>query len=300
MLQQTTVAAVTDYFMKFTKRWPDVHALAASPLDDVLAAWAGLGYYARARNLHKCAVMVSRDLGGVFPDAEEGLLKLPGIGPYTAAAIAAIAFDRRATVVDGNVERVMARIHAEADEMPGVKPRLRGRAEELTPDTRPGDYAQAVMDLGATICTPKSPNCLICPWRDACAGRAEGIAASLPRKAAKQAKPIREGIAWIVTNAEGQIVVERRPETGLLGGMLALPTAGWDAGGDREPPLADADWQSIGEVRHTFTHFHLRLDVLLARAPKGMAAEFMALEVAEAAMPTVFAKICRLARAHIA
>ncbi|MEM7059327.1 MAG: A/G-specific adenine glycosylase [Pseudomonadota bacterium] len=298
MLQQTTVATVTAYFLKFTKAWPDVHALAAAPSEDILAAWAGLGYYARARNLIKCAGVVSRDLGGVFPTTEAGLRELPGIGPYTAAAIAAIAFNRPAAVVDGNVERVMARIYAEDAPLPGVKDKLKAHAAGLTPDCRPGDYAQAVMDLGATICTPRRPACGICPWTDGCLGRATGIADTLPRKIPKAAKPIRQGIAWAAVTEAGDILTVRRPEQGLLGGMLAVPSTDWaEAPPIGAPPIA-ADWREVGEIRHTFTHFHLRLAVRLAVVEKAETG-FEPLREAASAMPTVFAKVCRLVTGQI-
>ncbi|MEO0990269.1 MAG: A/G-specific adenine glycosylase, partial [Pseudomonadota bacterium] len=203
MLQQTTVAAVKDYFRKFLGLWPTVADLAAAEDSDVMAAWAGLGYYARARNLLKCARAVVADHGGIFPSQRAELLTLPGIGPYTASAIAAIAFDRPETVVDGNVERVMARLYAVEQPLPTSKPALTALAEGLTPSTRPGDYAQAVMDLGATICSPKRPACGICPWRDPCQGRALGIAAELPRKLPKKAKPVRHGIIWIARRSDG-------------------------------------------------------------------------------------------------
>ena len=301
MLQQTTVAAVGSYFTAFTTRWPTVRALAEAPLEAVLAAWAGLGYYARARNLHRCAVAVAAQPGGRFPEAEAELMALPGIGPYTAAAIAAIAFDRPATVLDGNVERVMARLHAETDPLPGVKARLREHARALTPLQRPGDYAQAVMDLGATICTPRRPACGACPWRDACQGRAAGIAETLPRRAPRRTKPIRLGTAFLALDRAGRVLTERRPERGLLGGMLALPSTGWaECPPDPAPPFK-ADWRPAGEVRHTFTHFHLRLAVLWTRVevlPTGVGpAEAPPAAEAEAAMPTVFAKASRLGRA---
>lgn len=292
MLQQTTVAAVHRYFLDFTQRWPTVEALAAAPREDVMAAWAGLGYYARARNLHACAQTVA-GAGGRFPETEEGLLALPGIGPYTAAAIAAIAFDCPATVVDGNVERVMARLFAETDPLPGVKKRLRARASRLTPRGRPGDYAQAVMDLGATICTPRAPACGICPWRGACRAQAEGIAERLPARAPKKAKPVRHGTAYLATDRTGRVLTVRRPESGLLGGMLALPSTDWAEVPPEPAPPFHAEWRPLGEVRHTFTHFHLRLAVDWAEAELGE--EAIAADRAEAAMPTVFAKALRLA-----
>ncbi len=269
MLQQTTVAAVRRYFVDFTTRWPRVTDLAAAGDADVMAAWAGLGYYARARNLLKCARVVANDLNGVFPATEAALRELPGIGPYTAAAIAAIAFDRPAVVLDGNVERVMARLHAVTDPLPGSKETLRALAADLTPSDRPGDYAQGVMDLGATVCTPRSPACGICPWQSPCRARALGIAADLPRKTPKADKPTRYGIAWLALRPDGTVLVETRPERGLLGGMLGLPGTSWTdtPPADPTPPFAAA-WHDAGfEVRHTFTHFHLRLRVRVTRVP---------------------------------
>jgi A/G-specific adenine glycosylase len=265
MLQQTTVAAVRDYFHRFTARWPTVNALAAAEDAAVMAEWAGLGYYARARNLLKCARVVAHDHGGIFPDTEEALRALPGIGPYTAAAVAAIAFDRPAAVMDGNVERVLARLFAVQTPLPTAKPALKALAERLTPRERPGCYAQAVMDLGATLCTPKSPACGICPLIAMCRARAEGIAADLPRKAPKKQKPTRLGVAYLARRADGAVLLETRPDRGLLGGMLGWPCTDWaEAPPQDAPPLA-APWHDPGlEVRHTFTHFHLRLALRLA------------------------------------
>lgn len=262
MLQQTTVAAVRDYFHRFTRRWPDVVALAAAQDAEVMAEWAGLGYYARARNLLKCARVVVADHGGTFPDTRAGLLTLPGIGPYTASAVAAIAFGEAATVVDGNVERVMARMFQIETPLPAAKTALVALAETLTPMTRPGDYAQAVMDLGATICTPRNPACGICPWVDACQARRAGIAGDLPRKMAKPTKPVRHGVLWVGYN-DSAFLLESRKERGLLGGMLGFPGDDWDGSGGQAPALAN--WQDIGEVRHTFTHFHLILRILVAK-----------------------------------
>jgi len=303
MLQQTTVAAVKPYFERFTARWPTVAALAASELDDVLSLWAGLGYYARARNLHKCAGVVARDHDGRFPETEAELLALPGVGPYTAAAVAAIAFDRRAVVVDGNVERVMARLHAVETPLPAAKPELKALAGSLTPDARPGDYAQAAMDLGATICTPTSPACGICPWMERCRARTLGIAADLPRKAPKKVKPVRFGVAYVAVDPAGAVLLRRRPDAGLLGGMLEPPGTDWteEGPGEAEVDAAapfPADWRESGlEARHTFTHFHLRLGLRVARVADIAPAEgrFMpraALE--EAALPTVMKKALRL------
>ena len=299
MLQQTTVAAVRDYFHRFTRRWPTVGALAAAGDAEVMAEWAGLGYYARARNLLKCARVVAERHGGRFPDTREALMELPGVGPYTAAAIAAIAFDRMETVVDGNVERVMARLHAVETPLPGAKRELTRLAAELTPRHRPGDYAQAVMDLGATVCTPRSPACGICPWIHACAGRAAGIAAELPRKDPKKAQPLRFGIAWIGRRADGAWLLETRPESGLLGGMLGWPGTDWSDAPQGEPP-AEGDWRDLGaEVRHTFTHIHLRLALRVARLPLDTApsrGQFVpAAAFRPASLPTVMRKAYDLA-----
>ncbi len=294
MLQQTTVAAVRGYFETFVTRWPTVGDLAAAPDAEVMAAWAGLGYYARARNLLACARVVAGELGGRFPDTEDGLRALPGIGAYTAAAIAAIAFGRRAVVVDGNVERVMARLFAVDTPLPAAKPELRALAARLTPDEGAGDHAQAVMDLGATICTPRAPACGICPWRAPCAGRRAGIAAELPRRAAKPAKPVRRGIAYLAVR-DGAVLVETRPARGLLGGMLGLPCSEWSEAPVARPPFAAA-WRATGlEVRHTFTHFHLVLEIETAEAPAGAAGRFVkATPALEASLPTVMRKALRL------
>lgn len=265
MLQQTTVAAVAGYFHRFTALWPDIHALAAADEARVMGEWAGLGYYARARNLLRCARVVSRDLDGRFPECREGLIELPGVGPYTASAVAAIAFDRPETVVDGNVERVMARLHAIEEPLPGAKGRLAARAAELTPEGRPGDYAQAVMDLGATICTPRNPACGICPWRGACAAREAGLQRDLPRRSPKRKKPVRQGVAYLARRrADGAWLLETRPGRGLLGGMLGWPGSGWEESVPAHRPPVEASWREIGEVRHTFTHFHLILRLFAA------------------------------------
>lgn len=257
MLQQTTVAAVKSYFELFTSLWPTVTDLAQADDAHVMAEWAGLGYYARARNLLACARIVAQS--GGFPKTREELQALPGIGPYTAAAIAAIAYDAPETVVDGNVERVVARLFAVQTPLPKAKPELTALAATLTPERRPGDYAQAMMDLGATICTPRNPACGICPISDPCAARAQGIAPDLPRKAPKTVKPTRSGIAW-VARYNGAVLLEERPAKGLLGGTLAFPSTGWD--GSTQSAPGPANWQEIGYVRHVFTHFNLDLQVL--------------------------------------
>ena len=289
MLQQTTVAAVRDYFHRFTARWPTVQDLAAARDEEVMAEWAGLGYYARARNLLKCARAVAGL--GTFPETREGLLALPGIGPYTASAVAAIAHDEPATVVDGNVERVMARLFAIETPLPTAKPELTALAESLTPPLRPGDHAQAVMDLGATICTPKSPACGICPVNALCCARMLGIQAELPRKLAKPAKPTRRGTVWLVRNGPLWLV-ETRPERGLLGGMTGFPGDGWDSAGGPAP--VEAAWREAGEVRHTFTHFHLILRVLAAETDANPARGSY-VRLAPASLPTVMRKAYDLA-----
>ena len=275
MLQQTTVATVGPYFAKFLKRWPDVGALAAAQLDDVLHAWAGLGYYARARNLHACARHVRDRLGGRFPDDEAALRALPGIGAYTAAAIAAIAFGRRAVVVDGNVERVMARLFAVETPLPAAKPALRGHADSLTPTARPGDYAQAVMDLGATVCAPRKPRCPECPWAGICAARSAGVTENLPRRAPKAERPTRHGVAFWIERADGAVLLRRRPANGLLGAMMEFPSTEWrarkwSAAAARKQAPVDGEWTPLpGTVRHGFTHFRLELDVLAGRVDDG-------------------------------
>ena len=269
MLQQTTVAAVRAYFERFTALWPTVADLAAADSDQVMGEWAGLGYYARARNLLKCARVVTTERNGRFPDTPEALQKLPGIGPYTAGAIAAIAFDRSVPVMDGNVERVMARFFDVHTPLPTAKPELKARVEELTPAARAGDYAQAVMDLGATICTPKSPVCGLCPLRPGCRGYATGHAPDLPRKVPKKPKPTRYGHIYLGQRADGAWLLERRPDKGLLGGMLGWPGSPWEDQPDPNPPCA-ATWTTLpGDVRHTFTHFHLILTVHVAELAPG-------------------------------
>ena len=262
MLQQTTVAAVVPYFSRFVETWPTVADLAAAPRDDVLGAWAGLGYYSRARNLHAAAQQLAAT---GFPETEEGWRKLPGVGAYTAAAIAAIAYGQPANVVDGNVERVIARLRAVETPLPDAKPELRTLAAELVTADCPGDYAQALMDLGATICTPKSPKCGACPWQAACAAYATGQPETYPRRAAKAERPRRYGAVFRITH-DGPFWLVRRPDKGLLGGMAALPTTEWRAKKfTRAEAIAaapvSAAWRKLGQVQHVFTHFALTLDV---------------------------------------
>ncbi len=271
MLQQTTVQTVTAYFNAFIQRWPTVLDLAQAHEQEVMKLWAGLGYYSRARNLKKCADLIADKYDAVFPQTEAALLKLPGVGPYTAAAIAAIAFDAPATVVDGNIERVISRLYAIQTPLPDSKPDIRAYMSNLTPHARPGDFAQAMMDLGATICTPRKANCTLCPWTSACQARAQGLVNELPRKQKKRAKPTRKGMAFVVTREDGAILLRRRPTKGLLGGMSEPPTSDW---GETAPTddLSIAphglDWKKCQTpVRHTFTHFHLEMTVWKASAP---------------------------------
>jgi A/G-specific adenine glycosylase len=305
MLQQTTVKAVAPYFARFVARWPDVRALAAAPRDDVLRLWAGLGYYARARNLHACARVVVERYAGRFPADEVALAALPGIGRYTAAAVAAIAYNVRTVPVDGNVERVVARIFAIAAELPAAKPELSRLAQTLASGTRSGDFAQALMDLGATICTPKQPACALCPWRDGCAARVRGEPERFPVKAPKREGRLRRGAAFVAVRADGCVLLRTRPSKGLLGGMTEVPTTEWSPDFDAATALEQAPvrsrakrkWRRIpGVVRHVFTHFPLELVVYTAAlpantsAPSGMRWIGLA-DLAGEALPTVMRKV---------
>jgi A/G-specific adenine glycosylase len=274
MLQQTTVKAVAPYYARFLARWPTVADLGKATLEDVLRLWAGLGYYARARNLHACARAILERHGGVFPDTEAALRALPGIGPYTAAAIAAIAFDRKATPVDGNIERVIARLFAVEEPLPQAKPRIKALAETLTPERRAGDFAQGLMDLGATICSPKKPACPLCPWREPCVARRRGEQETFPRKVPKANGKLRRGAAFVVTRADGKLLVRTRPDTGLLAKMTEVPGTEWGHGFDETGALAQAPlkakWRrAAGVVNHVFTHFPLELAVYRGEVPKG-------------------------------
>lgn len=286
MLQQTTVAAVIPYFESFTRRWPTVAALAAAPDAEVMTAWAGLGYYARARNLLACARAVIGDHDGRFPGTQAALRTLPGIGPYTAAAIAAIAFGAPAVVIDGNIERVISRLFAVADPLPHGRPQIAEHAATLTPTIRPGDYAQGMMDLGATICRPRAPLCLVCPLAPGCKARAQGNPEAYPVKPAKRPRPTRTGRAYVLEH-DGAVLLERRPAKGLLGGMTGFPA---------DPPPTDpgdaADWRPAGRVAHVFTHFGLTLEVLHAEAksrPEGL--WWPVADLHEAGLPTLFRKV---------
>ncbi|ESR26216.1 A/G-specific adenine glycosylase [Lutibaculum baratangense] len=299
MLQQTTVAAVAGYFVDFIRRWPSVEDLAAAPTEEVMSAWAGLGYYARARNLHACAKVVAEEFDGRFPDTEQGLRALPGIGPYTAGAIAAIAFDRRAAAVDGNVERVMSRVFRVETPMPQGKPEIRARTEALVPEDRPGDFAQALMDLGATICTPRKPACALCPWMEPCQGRAAGVVETLPRKAPKAERPVKRAAVFWAEAPDGSVLLARRPPKGLLGGTEGPWSS--ELTSDTDPAEAlvhapfPADWARLaGTVEHGFTHFTLQMTVfaatgVAAEAPAG--ARWATLdELKEAGLPTALMK----------
>jgi A/G-specific adenine glycosylase len=294
MLQQTTVAAVKGYFLKFVAKWPRVEDLAAAHLDDVLKAWAGLGYYARARNLHACAKVVAGEFGGKFPNDVAGLQALPGIGPYTAAAIAAIAFDVPAAAVDGNVERVVSRFYAIEEPLPGSKPRIRVLAQALVPQKRAGDFAQAMMDLGATICTPKSPACENCPWADECLGRAKGIAAQLPRKVAKTKIPTRHAHIYWVTDGNGAVLVRQRAMKGLLAGMTEFPSSEWIEGKAKFSPPFEAKWKRLrGVVEHTFTHFKFEMTVWATQTETpALGGRFVHVDALEGeALPSVMRKV---------
>ncbi|MCB8820321.1 A/G-specific adenine glycosylase [Microvirga rosea] len=301
MLQQTTVVAVRPFYQRFLEKFPTVSALAEAPVDAVMQAWAGLGYYSRARNLHACAKAVVEKHGGLFPGTEAELLKLPGVGAYTAAAVAAIAFNQPAAAVDGNVERVVSRLFMVEDPLPKAKPLIRTLTQDLVPADRPGDFAQALMDLGATICTPRRPACALCPWMTPCRARAEGLQETFPRKIKKEAGQLRRGAAFVVLRADDSILLRTRPPQGLLGGMAEAPTSIWEP--DYEPSRAvldaplDARWQRLpGVVRHVFTHFPLELTILFAKVPKGTPAPedmrwTLRRDLHEEALPGVMKKV---------
>jgi A/G-specific adenine glycosylase len=302
MLQQTTVQAVAGYYRKFLARWPTVKDLAGAPLDDVLAAWAGLGYYARARNLHKAAQAVANEMGGVFPDTVEGLRALPGIGTYTAGAIAAIAYDLPEAAMDANAERVVARLFAVEDPLSKAKIRIRAFGQSLVPTKRAGDFAQAMMDLGSAICTPKRPACMSCPLFDDCKARKLGIQETLPVKSAKAARPLKRGAAFVARDEDGAVLLVKRPETGLLGGMMQPPLGPWtEEFPSVEAALAQAPFEAkwrrhLGIVRHGFTHFELEIEVYSAcvtRHPKADGRWIK--DWRNAALPTVMRKIVEAA-----
>ncbi|MEM9121817.1 MAG: A/G-specific adenine glycosylase [Pseudomonadota bacterium] len=308
MLQQTTVKTVGPYFHSFLECWPTLDDLAAAPLDAVLEAWAGLGYYSRARNLAACAKVVASEHGGRFPQTAAGLRALPGIGAYTSAAIAAIAFNEAVAVVDGNVERVTARVFAIDEPFPLAKKQIPALVAPLVPADRPGDFAQAMMDLGATVCTPKNPSCTICPWEDGCLANRQGLTDTLPAKVRKKAKPIRRGVVYWVTDGQGRVLVRRRPEKGLLGGMLEFPSSDWQeapperafaASSVRASAPFSARWEQLpGLARHTFTHFHLELKIVTAEVPKAkrLAGRFLHPDdFVGKAIPTQMKKVAKIA-----
>jgi A/G-specific adenine glycosylase len=295
---------VAPYYGRLLARWPNVRALAAAPLEEVLRAWAGLGYYARARNLHACARAVVKRHGGKFPENEAQLRSLPGIGAYTAAAIAAIAFDAPTTPVDGNIERVVARLHAVENALPAAKPEIFQLARALTPACRAGDFTQALMDLGATICTPKNPACALCPWNDGCAAWRRGAAETFPRRTPKREGALRRGVAFVARRADGFVLVRTRPSKGLLGGMTEVPTSAWSSDFDESAALESAPgfgsticWRKLpGVVRHVFTHFPLELVVCAAEVPAHTAAppnaRWLALaDISGEALPSLMRKV---------
>ncbi|HUO02787.1 MAG TPA: A/G-specific adenine glycosylase [Rhizomicrobium sp.] len=299
MLQQTTVQAVAGYYRKFLERWPDVQALAAAKEEDVLAGWAGLGYYARARNLHAAAKVVANEMGGKFPLTAEALRALPGVGSYTSGAIAAIAYDERQAAMDANAERVIARLYAVATPLPKAKTELHALNLALVPK-RAGDFVQALMDLGSAICTPRRPACANCPWTEDCAARAQGIQESLPRKAPKRARPLKRGAAFVARDASGAVLLVKRPDKGLLASMLEPPLGAWreefpsPARALKEAPF-DAAWKKrMGLVRHGFTHFELEVEVYfveLAKRPKAPGQWIESNRLGDVALPTVMRKI---------
>ena len=295
MLQQTTVATVKSYFEKFITLWPTLSDLAASDEEDVLKAWAGLGYYSRARNLKKCADVLARGHSGRFPETQAELIKLPGIGDYTSAAIAAIAFDEPAPVVDGNIERVVTRFTADSTPLPKVKANCRDFMLQHTPEARPGDFAQAMMDLGATICSPKNPACSLCPVNAGCAAHKVGNILEFPVKAAKKAKPVRKGAAFLAFRDDGALWLTKRADQGLLAGMTCVPSTGWTASidgatGIQSAPF-DGKWLLAGQIRHTFTHFHLELEIWSAETDaSGEGWWSLPDELAHEALPTLFKK----------
>ena len=301
MLQQTTVATVSGYFAAFLRRWPSLEALAQAPLDEVLHAWQGLGYYARARNLHRCAQMIVERHGGQFPDSEAGLRALPGIGAYTAAAIAAIAFDRRANAIDANIERVVARLFAVDAPMPEAKKLIAAHAAHLVPGRRSGDYIQAMMDLGATICTPRAPQCPRCPLAGLCRVAGTDLAATLPRKRIKKPRPVRHAVAFVARGQGGAVLLRRRAERGLLGGMMEVPSTEWRAtpwtlAEARAQAPAKARWRVVpGQVRHVFTHFEWAVEVAVADiGAAGVTGQWAApAQLGGFALPTAMKKLLR-------
>lgn len=305
MLQQTQVTTVREYFLKFITKWPTVHDLAAAETEDVMKAWAGLGYYSRARNLKKCADLIVAEYSGKFPSTVDDLKKLPGIGDYTASAISSIAFGKAVPVVDGNVERVISRIYRIETPIPAAKPQIRKITEKLLAPKRTGDFAQAMMDLGATICTPRKPDCTICPVSDICQAYAKSAMERYPIKLPKKAKPTRKGATFVIINSTGAIYLQKRKTSGLLGGMSEVPTTDWNSnedgalGTDAAPLISGkkSDWQACKSIRHTFTHFHLELEVWVAKSEKTIGNGWWSApdQIADEALPTVFTKVIKSA-----
>lgn len=315
MLQQTVVNTVIPYFLDFTRRWPRIEDLAAATQDEVMSAWAGLGYYARARNLHNAAIVVSREHGGVFPQSQAALLALPGVGPYTAGAIAAIAFGQREVVVDGNIERVLSRVFAICTPLPAAKREISRHYAQIMPDERPSDFPQALMDFANAVCTPKNPGCAACPLAEHCEALAEGAMTDYPVKAKKKPKPTRKGIAYVARNRAGEAFLVRRPPRGLLGGLLAFPSTGWDVGGNADDvesatpapapaPAPDtapfsANWRVLDEkVYHVFTHFSLELEVAVAEledAPKLVDGQWQRVRPDD--LPSLMRKVWKIVKA---
>ncbi|MEJ0062827.1 MAG: A/G-specific adenine glycosylase [Alphaproteobacteria bacterium] len=307
MLQQTTVPTVGRYYREFTARWPSIHDLAAADIDDVMTAWAGLGYYRRARLLHECARIVVSEYGGKFPADEAALRRLPGIGAYTSAAIAAIAFGKRANVIDGNVDRIMARLYRLSQPIQKMKAEIRNKAAELLPSARHGDYAQALMDLGATVCKPRNPNCQACPWRKSCGAYAAGEVDRFPVQGKRKVKPVRRAIMFWLMDRQGRVWVRRRPPDGLLGGMMEIPSSPWleqpmpELASVRSVAPGRANWRLLpGEIRHTFTHFDLYIKVAVARGAMAGADGMWAdrTKMARLAMPSIMKKVIVWAEAR--
>jgi len=302
MLQQTTVATVKDYYRAFLKLWPKVEDLAEASLDEVLHAWQGLGYYARARNLHKCAQVVANDFEGTFPDSEKDLRALPGIGDYTAAAIMALVHQQKTTPVDGNIERVVSRLFRIETPLPQGKKDIRAQAIKLTPDVRPGDYAQAMMDLGASLCSPKKPVCPLCPLNDQCKAFKKGDSETFPRRKAKPPKPTRQAVIYWIQRPNGAVLLRKRPPKGLLGGMMEFPSTDWsdmpiDLKSAKRTAPASAIWKELpGQVRHTFTHFHLELTIVAGKTRGTPAIDGIwcpPSDLSTLALPTLMKKVAR-------
>lgn len=298
MLQQTQVKTVIAYFLKFLKLWPSLTDMAQADTEDILKAWAGLGYYSRARNLKKCADLLYAEYDGNFPSDAGELTKLPGIGAYTSAAISAIAFGKPAVVVDGNIERIMARFHLISTPIPKAKPEIAAHVNAILPEVRAGDFAQAMMDLGATICTPKSPDCNCCPWEIGCKAKERGEQLNFPVKLPKKPKPKRRGAAFVAISDDGYVLLRKRPDQGLFAGMSEVPTTDWSIKKDGETGVDaapfSAEWTKAGAVSHVFTHFQLGLDVYCCRPLRNVTNQGWWVQqnlVMEEALPSLMKKV---------